>query len=230
MAFLLADSYGVEISTSSRAAQRLRSIYKEVEAEASIRETGQAPRQPFDRAAEAKIVCIAESLGPRTQVLSGIPWVLPGGGLSDKGQVLDRHLLRPVGYSADPYDISSEYAYLTDVSHLWLGRRPDGKLRRPTRSDKEHCASWLEQELLAVRPRVVVLLGMHAASFVLQRYAKIKLRKLEKVLAVPLTFEIGDLEVVAVPTLHPTGAQMARGGSAFAYRDTVRVLADALAE
>jgi hypothetical protein len=129
-------------------------VYAEVQAEAVARETGQAPRRMFERVLHANVACVAESLGPRTQTVTGIPWVLPNGRLSDKGELLDRDLLGRFGYTANPWHTSRSYAYLTDVSHLWLGQRPDGKLRRPSTRDKEHCAPWLERELQSGRQRL----------------------------------------------------------------------------
>lgn len=186
---------------------KLAAVYREVQAEAAARNSGQAPRRIFERVAHAEVACIAESLGPRTQMITGIPWVLPSGRLSDKGELLDRDLLAHFGYTADPQDVSRTYAYLTDVSHLWLGRHPNGKLRRPSARDKAHCAPWLERELQAVRPRVVILLGRHATPFFLGRYAGIAVNRLEGVIARAFPSKVGDLDTLAVPTLHPTGAR-----------------------
>lgn len=213
----------------SVAMQELVAVYREVQAEADARGRGQAPRQLFSRAVDAEVACVAESLGPRTQMLTGIPWVLPNGRLSDKGELLDRDLLCTFGYTADPNNSSRSYAYLTDVFHLWLGRRPDGKLRRPSSKDKAHCAPWLERELQAVRPKVIVLLGRHAAPFFRQRYANKKVARLDDVIATPFPCVVGDLHATAIPTLHPTGAQMARGGSARAYAATARCISELLA-
>lgn len=223
-----ASSRGAE-GEADIAMQDLLAVYREVQAEAAARLTGQAPRQLFAHAVDADVACIAESLGPRTQMLTGIPWVLPNGRLSDKGELLDRDLLRNFGYTADPHDSSRRYAYLTDVSHLWLGRRPDGKLRRPSSKDKAHCAPWLERELQAVSPKVIVLLGRHAAPFFLQHYANTKVARLEDVIAKPFPCVVGGLRATAVPTLHPTGAQMARGGSAHAYAATAKCIKELLA-
>ena len=117
----------------------------------------------------------------------------------------------------------------SDLSHLWLGRSDNGKLRRPTTEDKLHCAPWLERELEAVQPRVVVLLGRHAAPFFLKRYAGITVSRLDDVVAAAFPCEVGGLRTVAVPTLHPTGAQMARGGSARAYAASAATIGELLA-
>jgi uracil-DNA glycosylase family 4 len=208
----------------------IRSHYGEVQAEAQARKTGQAPRQLFERIVDADVACVAESLGPQTQRVTGIPWVLPNGRLSDKGRVLDRDLLAHFGYTADPFKLERRYAYLTDVSHLWLGRKPNGDLRRPSTADKLHCAPWLERELQAVRPRVVIVLGRHAAAFFLKRYAGVSVGDLGTVVARPFLCRLADFETTAVATLHPTGAQMARGGSANAYAATVGLVAQLLAQ
>ena len=215
--------------THDEVLEDVRAVYEEVQAEAQTRKTGQAPRRLFKRIDDAEVACVAESLGPQTQRITGIPWVLPSGRLSDKGRLLDRDLLAHFGYTADPFNLERKYAYLTDVSHLWLGRKPNGGLRRPSATDKLHCAPWLERELQAVHPRVVILLGGHAAPFFLKRYAGVSVGDLGTVVARPFLCRVADFETTAVATLHPTGAQMARGGSANAYAATVRLVAQLLA-
>ena len=126
--------------THDEVPEDLRAVYEEVQAEAQARRTGQAPRRLFDRIVGAEVACVAESLGPQTQRVSGIPWVLPNGRLSDKGRVLDRDLLAHFGYTADPHNPERKYAYLTDVSHLWLGHKPNGNLRRPSAVDRRQAA------------------------------------------------------------------------------------------
>ena len=121
------------------AIRELAAVYREVAEAADAAGTGQVPRVLIERGAAAEVACVAESIGPRTQLLTGIPWVLPNGRLSDKGALLDRQLLRRFGYTADLRDESRRYAYFTDVSHLWLGRTAAGKLRRPRKPDKAKC-------------------------------------------------------------------------------------------
>ncbi|MFN2466555.1 MAG: uracil-DNA glycosylase family protein [Gaiellaceae bacterium] len=110
---------------------------------------------------------------------------------------------------------------------------PPRTLQASTRTtgapDKAHCAPWLERELLAVRPRVVILLGRHAAPFFLKRYAGVDVDRIDKVVARPFTCRLGGFETMAVPTLHPTGAQMAPGGSPAVYMKTAHVVRELLA-
>jgi uracil-DNA glycosylase len=82
----------------------------------------------------------------------------------------------------------------------------------------------LERELQAVQPRVVLLLGRHAAPFILKHYLGIHVGRLSDVVARPYPCTIGEVEVIAVPTLHPTGAGMAGGGSAKAYASTRKLV------
>lgn len=207
----------------------LAAVYRDVQADAQARHVDQAPRQLFERVVEADVACVAESPGPRSQRLTGIPWIGTDGRLSTRGELLNRDLLWKFGYTADPYDEGRRYAYLTDVSHLWLGRNAKGKLKRPSTSDKEHSAPWLERELQAVCPRVVLLLGNHAAPFFLQRFAGVSIGGIRDAAGNAYVCSIGALETTAVATLHPTGAQMSRGGSADAYRTTVSTVSELLA-
>jgi uracil-DNA glycosylase family 4 len=212
------------------AIRELAAVYREVAEAADAVGTGQVPRVLIERGAVAEVACVAESIGPRTQLLTGIPWVLPSGQLSDKGSLLDTELLRHIGYTADPRDKSRRYAYFTDVSHLWLGRTEAGKLRRPRNPDKAKCAPWLERELQAVQPQVVLLMGRHAAPFFLRCYARIRVSRLQDVVAQPFPCRVGEMQAVAVATWHPTGAQCHAGGPTRAYAPTARVVADLLAD
>lgn len=106
------------------------------------------------------------------------------------------------------------------------GRRPPA----PTQRDKTLCALWLERELQAVRPTVVVLLGRHAAPFFIARYSDVRAHELDDVIADPIVCHVGDLQTTAVATYHPTGAQCAAGGATRAYAQTLRVIADHLDE
>ena len=81
-----------------------------------------------------------------------------------------------------------------------------------------------------MRPRVIILLGRHAALFFLKRYADVSGGDLKTVAARPFSCRLGDFETPAVATLHPTGAQMARGGSGNAYAATVRIVAELLGD
>ena len=83
---------------------RLDAVYREVQAEADGEINGPGRSASFPRVVDAEVACIAESLGPRTQVKTGIPWVLPTGRLSDKGELLDRDLLRRVGDTRRPLE------------------------------------------------------------------------------------------------------------------------------
>ena len=86
------------------------------------------------------------------------------------------------------------------------------------------CAGWLERELVAMRPRVVLLLGVPATKFFSTRFAGVHAGSLTDVRDRPVECTLGTFQTVAVPALHPTGAKMAKGGPAPAYEGTVKVV------
>ena len=53
--------------------------------------------------------------------------------------------------------------------------------------------------------------------------------RLGTAVARPFSCRLAEFETAAVATLHPTGAQMARGGDANSYAATVRLVAELLA-
>ncbi|MBX3594992.1 UdgX family uracil-DNA binding protein [Sphingomonas sp.] len=105
---------------------------------------------------DAPLMLIGEQPGDQED-LAGRPFVGPA------GQVLDRAL--------DAAGIDRGRAYLTNaVKHFKF--EPRGKRRihsRPDAGEITACRWWIEQEMLLVRPRVVVALGASAARSLLGR-------------------------------------------------------------
>ena len=106
--------------------------------------------------ADARIMVIGEQPGDQED-LAGRPFVGPA------GQLLDRALAEA--------GLDRAALYLTNaVKHFKF--RPTGKRRLHVRADAAEqaaCRPWLEAELAAVRPRVVLCLGATAAQAMLGR-------------------------------------------------------------
>lgn len=101
--------------------------------------------------APAALMLVGEQPGDRED-LAGRPFVGPA------GQVLDRALAAA--------GVAREAVYLTNaVKHF--KNEPRGKKRlhrRPDRGEVEVCKVWLRQEIALVKPRLVVALGVTAAT------------------------------------------------------------------
>jgi uracil-DNA glycosylase len=120
----------------------------------------------------------------------GRPFVGPAG-------TLLRELLADAG-------IPEERVYLTNaVKHFkW---RPSGKRRihdKPNWTEIKACSHWLGLELAAVRPRLVVCLGVSAAQILVSRSARIGQLRGQQ-----LTLDDGTPALV---TLHPSAVLRAR--------------------
>jgi DNA polymerase len=111
--------------------------------------------------ADARIVLVGEQPGDHED-LEGQPFVGPA------GRVL-RELLDEVGLPA-------EECYVTNaVKHFKFEQRGKRRLhKRPNRAEVTACHPWLESELLLLQPRVVVALGVVAASSLLGRNVTLK--------------------------------------------------------
>jgi uracil-DNA glycosylase len=99
----------------------------------------------------AGLMLVGEQPGDREDI-EGHPFVGPAGG------VLDRAL--------EAAGISREETYLTNaVKHFkWVEGRGDRRLhKKPNVAEMRACRPWLEQELILVRPRIVLCLGATAA-------------------------------------------------------------------
>ena len=133
--------------------------------------------------ASARVLFVGEQPGDQED-RQGEPFVGPAGALLDKA-------LADAG-------ISRADVYVTNaVKHFkW---EPRGKRRihkKPRMSEIKACRPWLEAELRAVKPAVVVCLGATAAQSLLG--ASFKLMQARG------TVQRGELSEKVVPTIHPS--------------------------
>lgn len=133
--------------------------------------------------AAARVLLIGEQPGDQED-MAGKPFVGPA------GQLLDKALLA-AGYARDQL-------YLTNaVKHFkweWRGRRRLHK--KPSVAEVRACKPWLEAEVAAVRPDLLVCLGVTAATAILGRSVRLK--------DVRSTFISTPLQVDAFVTIHPS--------------------------
>jgi uracil-DNA glycosylase len=132
---------------------------------------------------DAEVMMVGEQPGDREDI-EGQPFVGPA------GKVLDKALERA--------SIDRDRVYLTNVvKHFkW---RPRGKRRihqKPNVEEINACRPWLDGELAAVRPRVLVCLGAVAAQALLGREFRVSRQRGEWVES-PLAERV-------IATVHPS--------------------------
>ena len=134
-------------------------------------------------AAGAAIVLVGEQPGDAEDV-AGRPFVGPAGRLLDKA-------LADAG-------IARRETYVTNaVKHFKFIIRGKKRLhQKPNAIEVEACLPWLESEIAAVKPAVVVLLGATAAQAVMGRSFRVT-KERGKHLA-------SDLAPVVIATVHPS--------------------------
>jgi DNA polymerase len=157
----------------------------------------------------AEVMLVGEQPGDREDLI-GKPFVGPAGRLLDEA-------LQQAG-------IDRSLAYVTNaVKHFkWQAR---GKRRihdKPNWSEVNACRPWLEAELAAVQPRVLVALGATAAQTLLGRDFRVTQRRGE-VLESPLAERV-------VATVHPSSILRQRDdelrrAELAAFVDDLRVVA-----
>ncbi|MBW3541213.1 MAG: UdgX family uracil-DNA binding protein [Planctomycetes bacterium] len=133
--------------------------------------------------AGSQIILVGEQPGDRED-LEGLPFVGPAG--------------RLLGEALENAGIDRELVYVTNaVKHFkW---EPRGKRRlhkKPSARELAACRPWLEAELEAVRPQVVVCLGATAAQSLLGRNFRITQQRGELVSS--------DLADCVMATWHPS--------------------------
>ena len=134
----------------------------------------------------AKMMLVGEQPGDQED-RAGAPFVGPAGKLLDQA-------LEEAG-------IDRQLVYVTNaVKHFkWKAR---GKRRihdKPSWSEIAACRPWLDQELAAVKPRVLVLLGASAAQALLGRSVTLKSLRGKPI-------EESGLAPFLVATYHPSAA------------------------
>ena len=163
-------------------------------------------------AALAEVMLVGEQPGDKED-LAGRPFVGPAGRLLDEA-------LAEAG-------IDRSRAYVTNaVKHFkWRGRGKRRIHQKPTWSESVACRPWLEAELAAVRPRVVVALGATAAQSLLGKDFRVTKQRGEAVDS-PLAEHV-------VATVHPSSIlrqrdEEARRVELAAFVDDLRVVAGLL--
>jgi DNA polymerase len=139
--------------------------------------------------AGATIMLVGEQPGDKED-LEGAPFVGPA------GHLLDRAL------EAAGIDRSAVYVTNTVKHFKW---RPAGKRRihqKPAAGEIAACTPWLEAEIAAVRPKIVVCLGATAAQALLGRTFKVTQQRGQ--------FVEWPLEPLATATVHPSSILRAR--------------------
>jgi DNA polymerase len=161
-------------------------------------------------AAHAEVMLVGEQPGDKED-LAGRPFVGPAGRLLDEA-------LAEAG-------IDRSRAYVTNaVKHFkWQGHGKRRIHQKPTWSESMACRPWLEAELAAVGPRVVVALGATAAQSLLGKDFRVTKQRGEPVDS-PLAEHV-------VATVHPSSIlrqrdEQARHAELAAFVDDLRVVAD----
>jgi uracil-DNA glycosylase len=133
--------------------------------------------------AQAEIVFVGEQPGDKED-LAGRPFVGPA------GRVLDDAL--------EAAGIDRSLAYVTNaVKHFkWTARGKRRIHQKPNWSEMAACRPWLDAELEAVKPKVLVALGATAAQALLGRQFRVTKQR-----GVPVE---SDLAPHVVATVHPS--------------------------
>jgi uracil-DNA glycosylase len=134
-------------------------------------------------AASAEIVFVGEQPGDKED-LAGRPFVGPA------GRVLDDAL--------EAAGIDRSLAYVTNaVKHFkWTARGKRRIHQKPNWSEMTACRPWLDAELEAVKPKVLVALGATAAQSLLGRQFRVTKQR-----GVPIE---SDIAPYVVATVHPS--------------------------
>jgi DNA polymerase len=163
-------------------------------------------------ASHAEVMLVGEQPGDKED-LAGRPFVGPAGLLLDEA-------LAEAG-------IDRSRAYVTNaVKHFkWQGRGKRRIHQKPTWSESMACRPWLEAELAAVRPRVVVALGATAAQSLLGKDFRVTKQR-----GAPVDSPLAE-HVIA--TVHPSSIlrqrdEEARSAERAAFVDDLRVVTELL--
>lgn len=121
------------------------------------------------------------------------PWAGPG------GDVLRGWLAR-AGFPAESFH---ETWYLTSLTKCFPGSARQGAGdRAPSRAEQRLCEPFLEQEIVLVRPVVIVTLGRLAVARLIP---SVRQRSLQEFIGDVFPIDLGYGEVPILPLPHPSG-------------------------
>lgn len=134
--------------------------------------------------ADAEVIFVGEQPGDQEDQL-GQPFVGPAGRELDRG-------LEAVGLGDHPHLRTNV------VKHFkWKGRRGKRRIHaKPNRLEIEACLPWLEAEVAATRPEVIIALGSTAAQALLGRDLRVSRQRGE--------LHAGIRGAMAMATVHPS--------------------------
>ena len=131
----------------------------------------------------ARVMLVGEQPGDEEDK-KGLPFVGPAGRLLDRG-------LEAAG-------VDREHLYVTNaVKHFKWQLRGKRRLHKtPAQREVDACHQWLEQEVAAVKPQVIVALGSTAAKAVISKDFKVSIQRGQ--------FVESPLAPFVFATLHPS--------------------------
>lgn len=140
-------------------------------------------------AAKAKVVLVGEQPG-NDEDLAGRPFVGPAGKLLDK--------------SLEEAGIERADVYVTNVvKHFkWEARGKRRIHKKPSATEIHACLPWLEAELAAIRPKLVVCLGATAAQAIMGRTFRVTQNRgavLESPLGIPVVATVHPSSILRAP-------------------------------
>lgn len=141
---------------------------------------------PGDGNPNAKIMLIGEAPG-YYEDLEGKPFVGAAGRLLDQ-------LLKISGL-----DRSS--VFITNVVKC----RPPNN-RDPLIDEIESCSSYLDKQVIIVKPRLIVCLGRHSSSYVFKKGGVDVFINMAKIRGKLFSINYEGLKIFAIPTYHPAAA------------------------
>jgi DNA polymerase len=140
---------------------------------------------PGEGAPSARVFFIGEAPGEKEDQ-SGRPFV------GRAGKLLDRLILGA--------GLTREEVFIGNV----IRHRPPGN-RDPHEDEIAACAPYLDRQLAAVRPYLVVTLGRHSARYILGK-AGVRFNKITEIRGSVFSAKFGEVSALVMPTLHPAAA------------------------
>jgi uracil-DNA glycosylase len=138
---------------------------------------------------------------PRVMLVGQAPGkVETGGGLAFAGRA-GKTLFRWLETIGLDETTARERIYIAAVTRCYPGPSPSGRGDRlPSPAEQANCASWLEDELRLLRPRLLIPVGRLAIERFLPRLP------LEELIGREHVIGFADQRLTAIPLPHPSGA------------------------
>lgn len=180
-------------------------------------------RRVFPKMLSSDIFVVLQSLGEKTQRVSGIAFHDINGNLSRSGKFFEQYLNK-IGYSLCPESRTFKHVYTSDLLQCYPGKKLRGSGdNTPINEEMLKCRPWMQEEMSLVDFKAVLLFGRPAAVSFFAHFLNTHITRIEDHFEQEFTFQIDGQKYPVFVLPHPTSMVKDKSG---VYERTFRMIGE----